>query len=59
MEIHTVEPRVPEPSRFEVGIDIAKLKRHKSPRIIQIPTERIYAGGETLQSEIHKLINSV
>jgi hypothetical protein len=32
---------------------------YKSPGSEQIPTELIRAGGELLQSEIHKLINSV
>jgi hypothetical protein len=29
IEIHTAEPLVPEPSRFEVEIAIAKLKKYK------------------------------
>jgi hypothetical protein len=48
-----------DPSPFEVEIAIAKLKRYKSPGSDQIPAELIQAGGETLQSEIHKLINSI
>jgi hypothetical protein len=44
---------------FEVGIAVEKLKRHKSPGIIQIPAELIKAGGNTLGSETHKLINSI
>jgi len=35
-EICTVEPLVPEQSAFEVEMAIEKLKRHKSPGIIQI-----------------------
>jgi hypothetical protein len=35
------------------------LKRYKSSSSDQIPAEVIEAGGETLRSEIHKLINSV
>jgi hypothetical protein len=50
---------VPGPSRLEVEIAIAKLKRYKSPGSDQIPAELIQAGGEILLSEIHKLINSV
>jgi hypothetical protein len=38
---------------------IAKLKKYKSPGSDQIPAELIQAGGETFQSEIHKLINSI
>jgi hypothetical protein len=32
---------------------------YKSPCSDQLPAELIQAGGETLPSEIHKLINSV
>jgi hypothetical protein len=42
-----------------VEIAIAKLKKYKSPGSDQIPAELIQEGGETLQSAIHKLINSV
>jgi hypothetical protein len=37
---------------------IAKLTKYKSPGIDQITAEPIQAG-ETLHSEIHKLINSI
>jgi hypothetical protein len=50
---------VPDPSPFEVEIAIAKLKRYKLPGSDQIPAEVIQAGGKTLSSEIHKLINSI
>jgi hypothetical protein len=53
------EPFVPGPSWLEVEIAIAKLKKYKSPGSDQIPAELIQAGGETLLSTIHKLINSV
>jgi hypothetical protein len=49
---------VPEPSDSEVERAIEKLKRHKSPGIDQIPAELIKAGGRTIRSENHKLINS-
>jgi hypothetical protein len=49
-----IEPLVPEPSPFEVEIAIAKLKNYKSLGNDQIP-----AGGETLQSKIHKLNNFI
>jgi hypothetical protein len=49
----------PDPSSFEVEIAIVTLKSYKSPGSDQIPAELIQAGGETLRSEIHKLINSV
>jgi hypothetical protein len=58
-EIHTAEPLVPEPSACEVEMAIEKLKRKKSPGIDQIPAELIKAGGGTICSEIHKLMNSV
>jgi hypothetical protein len=40
-------------------VAIAKLKRHESPCSVQFLAELIQATGETLQSEIHMLINSV
>jgi hypothetical protein len=33
--------------------------RHKSPGIDQIPAEIIKAGGGTLRSEIHELVNAI
>jgi len=57
-EIRTAEPTVSEPSTFEVEM-AGKMKRHKSPGIDQIPTELIKAGGRTILSEIHTLINSL
>jgi hypothetical protein len=56
MDIHTAEPLMPEPSLVEVKIAIGKLKTYKSPGAEQIPAELIKAGGETLYSEIHRLI---
>jgi hypothetical protein len=53
------EPLVPGPSRLEVEIAIAKLKKYKSSSSDQIATKLVQAGGEILLSEIHKLINSV
>jgi hypothetical protein len=35
-EIHTVEPLVPELSAFKFEMANEKLKRHKSPGIVQI-----------------------
>jgi hypothetical protein len=57
--IHTAEPLVPEPSLVEVKIATRKLKSYESPATDQIPVELIKAGGETLCSEIHKLICSI
>jgi hypothetical protein len=59
IEAHTAEPLVPEHSAFEVEMAIEKLKRHKSPRIDQIPAELITAGGRPIQSEIHILFISI
>jgi hypothetical protein len=59
MDIHTAESLVPEPSLVEVEIAIGKLKSYKSPGTDQIPAELMKAGGETLCSEIHKLICSI
>jgi hypothetical protein len=59
IEIHTDEPLVPEPRHFEVEIAIATLKKHKSPGGGQIPVTLIQAGGGTLESDIHKLLNSI
>jgi hypothetical protein len=53
------ESLVPGPSRLEVEIAIAKLKKYKLPGSDQIPAELIQAGDEMLLSAIHKLINSI
>jgi hypothetical protein len=59
IEVHMAEPLVPGPSRLEVEIPSAKLKKYKSPGSDQIPAELIQAGGEMSLSVIHKLINSI
>jgi hypothetical protein len=56
MDVHTAEPLVPEPSLIEAEIAIGMLKSYKSPDTDNIPAELIKAGGETLCSEIHRLI---
>jgi hypothetical protein len=58
MDIHTAEPLVPEPSLTEVEIAIVKFESYKSPGTDQIPAKLFKAGGETLYSEIHRLISS-
>jgi hypothetical protein len=59
MNIHTAEPLVPEPSLFEVEIAIGKLKSYKSPGTDNIAAELIKAGGESLYSEIHRLVSCI
>jgi hypothetical protein len=59
MDIHMAEPLVPEPSLVNVEIANGKLKGNKCLGIDQILAELIKAGGETLCSEIHKLICSL
>jgi hypothetical protein len=59
IKIHTAEPVVLVPSPSEVEIAIAKFKNYKSPGSDQIPAEVMQAGGETIKSEINKLINSI
>jgi hypothetical protein len=58
IEIRTAEPLVPGPSYLEVEIAIAELRKYKPLGNDQIPAELYQAGGETLVSAIHKLINS-
>jgi hypothetical protein len=48
-----------EPSLVKVEIAIGKLKSYKSPGIDQISAKLIKGGGETLCSEIHRLICSI
>jgi hypothetical protein len=59
LEVHMAESLVPGPSRLEVEIAIARLKKYKSLGSDEIPAELIQAGGEILLYVIHKLINSV
>jgi hypothetical protein len=51
IEVHTAEPLVPGPSRLEVEIAIAKLKKYISPGSDHIPAELIQTAGEILLSE--------
>jgi hypothetical protein len=57
--IHTAEPLEREPSAFEFEMAIEEPKRNTSTGINQIPAEFFKAGGRTIRSEIHKLINSI
>jgi hypothetical protein len=57
IEVYTVEPLVPGPSRLEVETAIAKLKRYKSPGSDQIPAKLIQAEvkhPQTLQFYLEK-----
>jgi hypothetical protein len=56
MNMHMAEPLVLEPSLIKVEIAIGKLKGYKSPGTDEILAKLIEAGGETLCSEIHKLV---
>jgi len=56
-EIHTAEQLVSEPTASELSLAIEKLKRHKSPGVVQIPAELIKAGSRTIRYEIHKPIS--
>jgi hypothetical protein len=59
IEVHATEPLVPGPSHLEVEIAVAELNKYQLQGSDQIPTEQIQAGGETLLSMNHKLIDSV
>jgi hypothetical protein len=54
--MHTAEPLVPEPILFKVEISNENLRRYKLSGTDQILAELIQAGGNTLCSEMHKLI---
>jgi hypothetical protein len=58
-EIYGAEPLVPEPSAFEVDINVESLQRHKSPGTDRIATEFIKAVGKKIRNIIHKRINSM
>jgi hypothetical protein len=57
--MHTAEPFVPELSASEFEVGIGKEKVYTSPDFDQTPAKLIQAGGETLRSEIHKLIKLI
>jgi hypothetical protein len=59
MEIQTAERLITATSSCKAEIAVANLKRYKSPGNEQVLTELLQAGGETLRSEIHKLIDSL
>jgi len=47
------EPLVPQPSTFEVELDIENLRNHKLPDIDQILATLIKVGGRKICYEIH------
>jgi hypothetical protein len=59
IEVDTDKPLIPNNSLSEFEIAVAKLKRYKSPRSVQIRAELNQSGSETLRAEVHKLINSI
>jgi hypothetical protein len=59
LKVHTSEALIPHLSHLKVEIAIAKLKKYKLPGSDEIVAEMIQTGGETLVSDIHKLINSI
>ncbi|PNF28088.1 hypothetical protein B7P43_G12259, partial [Cryptotermes secundus] len=59
IEMHTVEPLIPDHSPFEFEIAIAMMKKSKSPGSDQIPAKLIQAGCKILRLKIHKLITSI
>jgi hypothetical protein len=58
IQILKTESIVTDPNTFEVEIAIGNLKNFISPGYYQIPPELFQARGETLLSDIHKIINS-
>jgi hypothetical protein len=50
IEVCTAKPLVPGPSRLEVEIAIAELKKYKSPNSDQFLAELIQVGGNLLLS---------
>jgi hypothetical protein len=58
-EIYSSEPLVTNISSFEVETATEMLKKYKLINVYQIPAEFIQPRGNTMHSQIHKLINSV
>ena len=56
IEIQTAGPLIPDPTLLEVVIEIEKLKKYKSLGIDQISAELIQDGGNSLLTEIYKLV---
>ena len=56
IQIQAAEPLIPEPALLDVEIAIEKLKKYKSPGIDQILAELIQDSGNSLLTEIYKLV---
>ena len=59
IQIQTAEPLIPEPTLLEVESAIEKLKKYKSPGIDQISAQLIQDGGNSLLTEIYKLVLAI
>ena len=59
IEIQTAEPLIPDPTLLEFEIATEKLKKYKSPGIDQIQAELIKDGGNSLLTEIYKLVLAI
>ena len=59
IEIQTAEPLIPHPTLLEDEIAVEKLKKYKYPGIDQIPAELIQNGGNSLLTEIYKLVLAI
>jgi hypothetical protein len=57
--MHTAEPWVPDLLLLKVEIVIENVKTYSLPDIYQILLALIYAEGNKLCYEIHKLLNSL
>jgi hypothetical protein len=55
----TAKPFVPEPNAPEAEVTVQKMQRYESSGVDQLPAALIQAGGETLCSEVHKLIKLI
>jgi hypothetical protein len=58
IEVHTAEPLVPGPNHLEAKLNIAKMKKYKSPSSDQIPEVIIKARSETLVCVIRSLLQN-
>ena len=59
LEIQTAKPLIPDPTLLEVEIAIENLKKYNSPGIDQILAELIQDSGNSLLTEIYKLVLAI